>query len=167
MKRSVKQLKKEYETAVQQASIVAFIATARRHPDVTLGELGELAVEYGLGELSIHRMFVDENFMDFSTALPKALPAATKRKAAKTSDKKDYVTLRTVKQREAYRLKVLDANTDEWQAAPEIQSVTSGTPAQVRSTLNSLIEEGLLSFKGQARGTRYKLTKNGKKAKGK
>jgi len=172
MKRNVKSLKNEYETAVNQASVVAFIAVARRHPDITLLELSELAGEYGLENLTVKRMFVDEDFMDFK--VPKGLKAGKPKKdtpkekrKAKKAAKPKKLSLRSVKEREAYRLKVLDSNTDEWQSSPEIQFFTGGDAGQILRTLNSLIEEGLVEYKGQARGTRYKLTKRGEKAKGK
>lgn len=177
MKRNVKSLKNEYETAVNQASVVAFIAVARRHPDITISELSELAGEYGLEGLTVKRMFVDEDFMDFK--VPKELKGAGPGKAKKETSKEKRkskkngarkpkkLSLRTVPQREAYRLLVLDSNTDEWQSSPEIQAQVGGDAGQVLRTLNSLIEEDLVEFKGQARGTRYKLTKRGRKAKGK
>jgi len=173
MKRSIKNMKKEYESAVQQASIVAFIAVVRRHPDITLGELFEVIAEYGLEGLSAHQLFVAKDFMDFSSAKLKALPPVKGSKGAAKPMKSNGVSkpkrlsLRTVKQREAYRLLVLDSNTTEWQSSPEITLKTGGDPGQILRTLNSLIEEGLVEYKGQARGTKYKLTKKGEKAKGK
>ena len=47
MKKSIKSFKKEYDEAVHKASVVAFIAVARRHPDVTLGEVMDLLTQSG------------------------------------------------------------------------------------------------------------------------
>ena len=41
------------------------------------------------------------------------------------------------------------------QAAPDLSAVVGGTPLQVRTALARLIERGLVSWTGQARGTRY------------
>lgn len=41
------------------------------------------------------------------------------------------------------------------QSAPELANVVGGTPLQVRTSLGRLIEAGLVSWTGQARGTRY------------
>lgn len=162
MKKSIKSFKKEYDEAVHKASVVAFIAIARRHPDVTLGEVMDLAKEYGIGDLTIHRLFIDDNFMDFDAAKPKALPQT----GPTTQGRDEVVSLRTVKDREEFRLAVLDSCTGEWLAAAEIRHSSEGTSAQVRKVLNDLIEEGLVEYKGQTRNTRYRLTKKGKKAKG-
>jgi hypothetical protein len=166
MKRSIKNMKKEYEAAVQQASIVAFIAVVRRHPEVTLGDLFPLIAEYGLEGLSAHRLFMAEDFMDFSSVKLKALPPAKTVSGAKKGAG-TRLSLRTVKQREAYRLLVLDSTAVDWKSSPEIQSKTGGDPGQILRTLNSLIEEGLVEYKGQARGTKYKLTSKGERAQGK
>lgn len=165
MKRNASTMKKEYETAVGQASAVAFIAVARRHPDVTVGELCDLAKEKGLEDLTINQIFIDKDIMDFSKA-PLALGDGKGKKNRKKSSG-GSVKLRTVQQREAYRLSVLDSSSREWQSAPQIGKKPGGNPSQIRSNLNSLIEEGLVEHKGQARGTRYRLTKRGVKAKGK
>jgi hypothetical protein len=41
------------------------------------------------------------------------------------------------------------------QAAPDLSAVVGGTPLQVRTALARLIERGVVSWTGQARGTRY------------
>ena len=57
---------------------------------------------------------------------------------------------------------MIDAMSTDWMAAPDIGAAgPGGNPSQIRTCLNSLIEEGLVKFKGQARGTRYRLTKKG------
>jgi hypothetical protein len=40
--------------------------------------------------------------------------------------------------------------------AEQLRSL-GATPAQLRATLNGLIEDGVVSYTGQARGTRYSL----------
>lgn len=163
-------MRKEYETAVGQASAVAFIAVARRHPDITVGELCDLAKEKGLEDLTVNQLFIDEDIMNFSKA-PLALGDGKSKKKRKKKTLKSTgqsVILRTVQQREAYRLSILDAaSRKQWQSAPEIGKKPGGNPSQIRATLNSLIEEKLIEYKGQARGTRYRLTKRGVRAKGK
>lgn len=84
-----------------------------------------------------------------------AAPAAPKRGTSAAS--KAVVDTRTPQGREAYdqaMLSALKAGTGP-QAAPELSAVVGGTPLQVRTALARLIERGLVSWTGQARGTRY------------
>lgn len=72
--------------------------------------------------------------------------------AAKTA-----VDTRTPAGRDAYDQAMLNVlkGAGGPQAAPELSAVVGGTPLQVRTSLARLIERGLVSWTGQARGTRY------------
>lgn len=65
--------------------------------------------------------------------------------------------VRTPSGRAAYRAAVLNAvrSHDGPIAAVDVRTQVGGTPQQVRTALNSLIEEGEIQFKGKARATRY------------
>jgi len=160
-KQNAKRMKSEYEAAMGQAAAVAFISVVRRHPDVKLGDIFDLAKEKGLEHLTVQQVFLEDDFLDFAKAPKKALAAPKKSQV-----KKRAVSLRTVAQREEYRLAMIDAMSKDWMAAPDIgHDGPGGSPMQIRNTLNSLIEEGIVQYKGQARGTRYRLTKKGLKLK--
>lgn len=78
-----------------------------------------------------------------------AAPAAKRSRAA--------VDTRTPAGRDAYDQAMLNAlkGASGPQAAPQLSSVVGGTPLQVRTSLARLIERGMVSWTGQARGTRY------------
>lgn len=159
-KRSTENMKKEYEDAMGQAATVAFISIVRRHPDVELGEVFDLAKDKGLEHLTIQQVFHDDNFMDFSKA-PKALAAPGKNTNGTS------LSLRTVAQREAYRLKMVDAMSREWMPSRDIRDAGPGGNAmQVRNCLNGLIEEGIVEFRGNTAATQYRLSKKGMKLRG-
>lgn len=67
------------------------------------------------------------------------------------------VDTRTPAGREAYDQAVLEAlkAAGKAAAAPDLSTVAGGTPLQVRTALARLIERGLATWSGQARGTRY------------
>lgn len=77
--------------------------------------------------------------------------------AAKRGGSKAVVDTRTPAGRDAYDQGMLSAlkNATGPQAAPDLSAVVGGTPLQVRTALARLIERGLVSWTGQARGTRY------------
>jgi DNA-binding GntR family transcriptional regulator len=45
----------------------------------------------------------------------------------------------------------------EYLPARDVQANVGGTPLQVRTALNRLIEQGFVTFTGRARGTRYAI----------
>lgn len=69
------------------------------------------------------------------------------------------VDTRTPAAREAYDASVLEAlkAAGGSPTAPELSATAGGTPLQVRTALGRLIERGLVTWTGQARGTRYSL----------
>lgn len=77
--------------------------------------------------------------------------------AGKRGGSKAVVDTRTPAGRDAYDQGMLNAlkNAPGPQAAPDLSAVVGGTPLQVRTALARLIERGLVSWTGQARGTRY------------
>jgi hypothetical protein len=77
--------------------------------------------------------------------------------AAKRGGSKAVVDTRTPAGRDAYDQAMLNAlkNATGPQAAPDLSAVVGGTPLQVRTALARLIERGVVSWTGQARGTRY------------
>lgn len=69
--------------------------------------------------------------------------------------------VRTETGREALDKEVLDALTTQGGkdvAATQLRQSLNADPTQLRTSLNRLIERGLVTFTGKARGTRYSLS---------
>ena len=69
--------------------------------------------------------------------------------------------VRTESGREALDKEVLDALTahgGDAVAATQLRKSLNADPTQLRTSLNRLIERGLVTFTGKARGTRYSLS---------
>lgn len=69
--------------------------------------------------------------------------------------------VRTEAGRAAFDKEVLAALTDaggDTVAASTIRTALNADPTQLRTSLNRLIEKGVVTFTGKARGTRYSLT---------
>jgi hypothetical protein len=68
--------------------------------------------------------------------------------------------VRTEAGREAFDKEVLDALKEfggDTVAATQLRESLNADPTQLRTSLNRLIERGLVTFTGKARGTRYSL----------
>ncbi|KIG11812.1 hypothetical protein DB30_02416 [Enhygromyxa salina] len=55
-------------------------------------------------------------------------------------------------------LEALTAHGGEAVAATQLRQSLNADPTQLRTSLNRLIERGLVTFTGKARGTRYSLS---------
>lgn len=70
------------------------------------------------------------------------------------------IDTRTLAGRNAYDARVLAflrARPKEYVPARDVEGNVGGTIQQVRTSLNRLIEQGLVTWEGRARGTRYKI----------
>jgi hypothetical protein len=68
--------------------------------------------------------------------------------------------LRTPSGRSAFQQRILAylrSRAREYVPARDVQEAVGGTPTQVRTALNRLIEQDLVTWEGRARGTRYKI----------
>lgn len=92
--------------------------------------------------------------------------AASKKPAAKASSGSSKssgggkaVNTRTPEGRAAYDAAVLDAVTSAGKpiGSSKLRKAAGGTPLQMRTALNRLIEEGKVTYEGKARATRYSL----------
>src|SRR5690606_31093014 len=81
-----------------------------------------------------------------------AAPRASRREA------EEEVNTRTQEGRERYDQAVLELVRASKSpiGATQIRDQVGGTPLQVRTALNRLIEAGLLAYQGRARATRYR-----------
>ena len=69
--------------------------------------------------------------------------------------------VRTESGREAFDTEVLDAlktHGGDTVAATQLRESLNADPTQLRTSLNRLIERGVVTFTGKARGTRYSMT---------
>ncbi len=89
-------------------------------------------------------------------------PAAVKKaapKAAAGGGKSKVVNTRTPEGRAEYDTAVLEAVGSFKSAAgsSQLRKKVGGTPLQMRTALNRLIESGKVTYEGKARATRYSL----------
>jgi hypothetical protein len=161
-------------SAIEDRKRELLIDLLRQHPELTLGELQQLAC----GELGPTLRLItvaDLRGSGKSESVPPApaprrdqtshapaskapVPSAVRPAATADAARPDLNT-RTVAGREAFDLKILEAVTAIGGpvSATQVQARVSGTSTQVRAGLNRLIEVGKLTWSGQARGTRYHL----------
>ena len=175
-----------FRHAIATAERDVMIAQIRATPLMTLGELGKFSSgEFGvlikgitigdlLGQGAPTR---PASAKAAKTPAPKgrksgrketAKPARRARAAKSTegegaessgSRRGEAVDTRTPAAREAYDAAVLEAlkAAGGSPTAPELSATAGGTPLQVRTALGRLIARGLVTWTGQARGTRYSL----------
>ncbi len=84
----------------------------------------------------------------------------TKRGTTRTSPRARAINTRTAQGRQEYDRAVLEAvrSFDHPASAAELRELTGGTPLQLRASLSRLGTEGLVTCRGNARGTRYRAT---------
>lgn len=91
-----------------------------------------------------------------AAAAPAAVPAK-KVKAAASAGKRNVRTESGREQFDEEVLASLRAAGGDTVAATTLREMIGGDPTQLRTSLNRLIERGLVTFTGKARGTRYSL----------
>ncbi|HEY8375461.1 MAG TPA: hypothetical protein VIK91_03185 [Nannocystis sp.] len=168
-----------FRNAVANAERDVMIEQIRSNPQMSLAELGKLATgELGslLKGITIGEVLgqgapaarasargrsaaaapakARKGGRQAAPAAKEAAPSAAKRGGAAA---RPAVDTRTPAGREAYDQAMLNALKAAGgpQAAPQLSAVVGGTPLQVRTSLARLIERGLVTWTGQARGTRY------------
>lgn len=174
-----------FRHAIATAERDVMIAQIRATPQMTLGELGKFtAGELGslikgitIGDLLGHGAPTRPASAKLQAA--KASPTKGRKSGHKSAAKPERrartegaeasgssgsrrgepVDTRTPAAREAYDASVLEAlkAAGGSPTAPELSATAGGTPLQVRTALGRLIERGLVTWSGQARGTRYSL----------
>jgi hypothetical protein len=173
-----------FRNAVANAERDVMIEQIRSNPQMSLAELGKLATGelgsllkgitigevLGQGAPSGGAPRATPSRGRAAAAPAKAAPARKPGRAAAAPAKeaapapakrgggaKATVDTRTPAGRDAYDQAMLNVlkGAGGPQAAPDLSAVVGGTPLQVRTSLARLIERGLVSWTGQARGTRY------------
>lgn len=161
-------------SALEDRKRELLIDLLRQHPELTLGELQQLA-RGELGPMLRLITVADLRGSRLSKNVPPTsaprraqasqapasmapVPSAPRPAAIGDAGRPDLNT-RTAAGREAFDLKILEAVTvtEGPVSATQVQARVGGTNTQVRAGLNRLIEAGKLTWSGQARGTRYHL----------
>jgi len=161
-------------SAIEGRKRELLIDLLRQHPELTLGDLqqlarGELGPMLRLITLADLRGFGQSESVPPASALrrvqtsrapaSKAPVPSVLRPAATEDAARPDLNTRTTAGREAFDREIFDAVTAIGGpvSATQIQAHVGGTNTQVRAGLNRLIEAGKLTWSGQARGTRYHL----------
>lgn len=158
---SAESMRAEYNAAMNNAKIMAFTQVIHRHPEVSIKEMVDFADEVGLKDLTIGEL----------RSLPKDGKGWTKRLAlpksgakALSSAKADRpaVNTRTAEGRKDHDNSVLSylKGYKRWASSVQVSEVVGGTTKQARQSLNRLIEQGLVMYKGRTHGTRYRFIKD-------
>jgi predicted transcriptional regulator len=155
-----------------EAALIAVVAT---HNNATVAELAELLRSYptlggttltkmlgGSGGAAPKRKGRPPGSKSSKSASKAATPAAAEPRKAKAGGAKGKPNVRTGAGREQFEQDLLAALTDaggDMVNAATLRAAVGGDPNQVRAGLNRLIEQGLVTFSGKARGTRYSLAR--------
>ncbi len=144
----------DLEASIRNALIEAIVkapnTTVADLLDLVRGEHAPLLRALTLGELA-----------DSMGGSPRS-PTKTHRTTTKqrSNANKATVNTRTAEGRAAYDKAIHDALSELGGgpvSGPEVKAKVGGTSLQVRTALNRLIEAGVVTFTGKARGTRYSL----------
>lgn len=150
-----------FQDALATQAKAALVKVVASNPKITVKDLGELiAANPNLGSLTLDELLGGAGVSVGRRGRRKGglAPAAggAPRKAGKGGAHKRNV--RTETGREAFDAEVLAALKDaggDNVAATEIRNALDADPTQLRTALNRLIERGIVTFTGKARGTRY------------
>lgn len=151
--------------AQAKAALVEVVAANSR---ITVKDLGELlAANPSLGSLTLDELLgaAPEGGRGRGgrrkAAAPAGAPAAARKPGRKGAAHKRNV--RTETGREAFDAEVLEAlkqHGGDNVAATTLRNSLDADPTQLRTALNRLIERGIVTFTGKARGTRYSLAED-------
>ncbi|WP_146662634.1 winged helix DNA-binding protein [Enhygromyxa salina] len=172
-------LSSAFQDALADQSKAALVAIIAKNPGTTVRDLKQLVSDNPmLGSITLGGLLgVDGPARgrggrpkgSGSTVAPAAAAGAVAvggapRKIGKAAPRKGAAHKRNVRTeagREALDKEVLEALTahgGEAVAATQLRQSLNADPTQLRTSLNRLIERGLVTFTGKARGTRYSLS---------
>jgi hypothetical protein len=173
-------LSSAFQDALVDQSKAALAAIIAKNPGTTARDLKQLVSDNpGLGRITLGELLGASGAARSKGGRPKgstnaaAAAAAAAGMAAGAGPRKvgkpvavrkgaaHKRNVRTETGREALDKEVLDALTahgGEAVAATQLRQSLNADPTQLRTSLNRLIERGLVTFTGKARGTRYSLS---------
>lgn len=175
----------KFHDALAAQAQAALIAVVARQPNTTVAELAELVATYPtLGATTLTTLLGGGGAVQpakrrgrppgsksksaaapapakqkavGSTSKPKAGGSASKPKAGGSAGKPNVRTEAGREQFDQDLLAALTAAGGDMVNAGTLREAVGGDPNQIRAGLNRLIERGLVTFSGKARGTRYSL----------
>lgn len=156
-KKQLKSMKKELNDVLLEARVMAFIQVVRRHGDADLNDVFELAKMCNLEHLSVKELVADELPRSGKDWAKGQLGEGTESEKAIASGGFEVRTKAGRNKFDESMLKELKSIGHSWTEAAELQTRLGGSPDQTRRSLNRLIELGKVTYKGKARGTRYKV----------
>ncbi len=158
MTKHFRSMKKEFNSVMSEAHTMALIQVVRRHPDATLSDVGRLADTHGLMDLTVGQCFFDDlprTGVDWAKQLG---PGKARKALAAPKNGTRNLNLFRKGDREIFDGKVLVhlKKQKDWTLAIEIRAVLGGTPLQMRTSLDRLLQAGSVEYTGRARSTRYR-----------
>jgi hypothetical protein len=140
------------EHAVEQAKRAALLEHIRTNLDLTVGELTSLGGDIG----GIAKTLTVAELRSGKPGLSKGRTAKPTKGAARPPAS-GAVNTRTPQGRARYDAQILATLKESGPktSAAAIRDKVGGTPLQVRTALNRLIESGKVAYSGRARATKY------------
>lgn len=155
--KQLKSMKKELDDVLLEARVMAFIQVVRRHGDADLNDVFKLAKMCNLEHLSVKELIADELPRSGKDWAKRQLGESPKPKKAIASGGFEVRSKAGRNKFDTAMLKELKSIGHSWTEATELQAKLGGNPDQTRRSLNRLIGLGKVTYKGKARGTRYKV----------
>jgi hypothetical protein len=152
-----------FQDALATQAKAALVKVVASNPKITVKDLGELiAANPNLGGLTLDELLGDAGVSAGRRGRPKGMASAASAGPRKAGGKggAHKRNVRTEAGRDAFEAEVLTALKDaggDNVAATEIRNALDADPTQLRTALNRLIERGIVTFTGKARGTRYSI----------
>jgi hypothetical protein len=156
-----------FQDALATQAKAALVKVVASNPKITVKDLGELiASNPNLGSLTLDELLGGAGVTSGRRGrrkggLTSAAGGAPRKAGGKGGAHKRNV--RTETGREAFDAEVLaalKAAGGDHVAATEIRNALDADPTQLRTALNRLIERGIVTFTGKARGTRYSIAED-------
>lgn len=146
-----------FQDALADQAKAALIQVVSKNPKTTVKELRKLVSDTpALGSLTLNELLGESGG-------GKQRKGRTSKKRKGGTKRKSGVQKRNVRTeagRDAFDAEVLAALKDlggDSIAATQLREQLNADPTQLRTSLNRLIEKGIVTFTGKARGTRYTL----------
>lgn len=155
--KQLKSMKKELDDVLLEARVMAFIQVVRRHGEADLNDVFKLAKMCNLEHLSVKELIADELPRSGKDWAKGQLGESLKSKRAIASGGFEVRSKAGRNKFDTAMLKELKSIGHSWTEATELQVKLGGNPDQTRRSLNRLIGLGKVTYKGKARGTRYKV----------
>ena len=148
-----------FQDALADQAKAALIDVVARNPRTTVKELAELVgTNPTLGGLTLAELVGHAADGRGRSGMRRG---GTGRKAAASGGSVHKRNVRTESGRDAFDEEVLNALRTlggDTVAATSLREDLNADPTQLRASLNRLIEKGVVTFTGKARGTRYSLS---------